>query len=201
MTIGVVTVYFDFLTYPILSLGIPLVLYFMMSGDRTDGNTWDILCSVFINSIYWGIGYCSMWAAKWIIASAILHQDVFGDALSQILFRTGIENRNIEKVTILQCWIHVMKVMIQPAYVPLFILVISVFVVFIIIRMRNNKYECCKIFIRFLPYLIVAMYPFIWWAGTKNHCIQNSKFVYRDFCIFTFSIGCGIIRAFDIRHI
>lgn len=195
MIIGIVTVYFDFLTYPIVSLGIPLVLcLLMMSGDK---NVWIIIRSELINSCYWAVGYCSMWAAKWIVASVILRQDVIGDALSQILFRTGIENRDIEKITIFQCWAHVMKVMIKPAYILLFIFSILIAVLFIFLQIRKSKNKLRKVFLYILPYLIVASYPFIWWAGTKNHCIQNSKFVYRDFCIFIFSIGCGIIRAFE----
>lgn len=58
------TSFFDFLTFPIVSLGIPLVIVIDELADR---KFVDKIRSVIILSISWGMGYAEFWALKWVL--------------------------------------------------------------------------------------------------------------------------------------
>ena len=62
---GWTVAYFDYLTYPIVSLGILLLLY----GIMQPYHSWEFVKYSFA----WGIGYAGMWACKWILAT-IFHK-------------------------------------------------------------------------------------------------------------------------------
>ena len=62
MTIGVLTSYFDLLTYPLLTLGAPLALWLVFNFlERFRKN----FLNLFQMSAFWGIGYAGMWSLKW----------------------------------------------------------------------------------------------------------------------------------------
>ena len=57
LCVGIATAYFDFLTYPLVTLGVPLCTYFLMSDEKGIGKRIGHLA---INTIGWGIGYIGM---------------------------------------------------------------------------------------------------------------------------------------------
>lgn len=84
LIIGILTSYFDFLTYPITTLGIPLCCYFLLENDRA----WNNIKKLIGFCASWGIGYAGMWAAKWVIADLTLHTGTIKDAIWSIIGRT-----------------------------------------------------------------------------------------------------------------
>ena len=64
LIVGILTSYFDFLTYPVVTLGIPLCCYFLLESDRL----WNNIKRLTGFSVSWAIGYAGMCAAKWVIA-------------------------------------------------------------------------------------------------------------------------------------
>lgn len=60
---GMVTSYVDFLTYPLITFGLPCVLWLMLEKDRQK-NALLLLVQL---ALAWGIGYAGMWAGKWLL--------------------------------------------------------------------------------------------------------------------------------------
>ena len=84
LIIGILTSYFDFLTYPITTLGIPLCCYFLLESDKL----WNNIKKLVAFGISWAVGYAGMWAAKWVIADLTLHTGTIKDAIWSIIGRT-----------------------------------------------------------------------------------------------------------------
>lgn len=85
---GILTAYFDFLTYPFVTLGVPLLAYLglertcLQSAKKALKDT--ILCTM-----SWGIGYVGMWGSKWGIASLFTGENIILDAFKAFLYRSG----------------------------------------------------------------------------------------------------------------
>ena len=82
---GILTSYFDFLTYPVVTLGFPLCAYFLLAERESIKKG---LQKVIGYSFCWGVGYVGMWALKWIIADVTLHTGTIKDAAWSIIGRT-----------------------------------------------------------------------------------------------------------------
>lgn len=90
LIIGMLTSYFDLLTYPLVTWGIPAVWYLIMEPDTV--NTLKSLKKVVVTGVAWILGYGVMWAGKWILASLILKKNVIASAFSEMLMLSSAEN-------------------------------------------------------------------------------------------------------------
>ena len=91
MLTGVYVSYMDVLTYPIVSLGIPMILYFLMKRDEYSSinNTIKKILNL---GVCWSFGYLGMWGGKWIIASMFTGKNVLKEAILMVLYRMSGES-------------------------------------------------------------------------------------------------------------
>lgn len=81
-TIGAVTTYFDFLTFPLFTLCFPLVAVLLMQRGADRDITLDAIIS-------WGLGYGLLWVSKWIVGSLLTGTNLFTKAMESVGERTG----------------------------------------------------------------------------------------------------------------
>ena len=85
--VGMMENFFDFLTYPIITLGIPLILLLWMRVRDEKTDLKDNLLFTIWSSISWGVGYALTWIAKWGITTVVLGVRYFIRNLSVIEYR------------------------------------------------------------------------------------------------------------------
>ncbi len=88
MIIGVLTVFFDFLTAETLTFTIPFAVYYIMSHKGSKKQSWLFFLRSGVN---WCIGYAGMFLLKWILAAVVLGKEAFLDALDMAAERVGGE--------------------------------------------------------------------------------------------------------------
>lgn len=80
---GSVANFFDLLTIPLLSFGMPLIFVLLMNKDAIK----DQFLLMVRLGIAWVLGYGGTWAAKWVIGTVVLHRSVIADALNTVAYR------------------------------------------------------------------------------------------------------------------
>lgn len=85
-TTGILTAYFDFLTYPLVPFGILIVLYLVVNSENIRITSIKTLLQ---KGFLWGVGYGGMWSGKWLAGSVLTKQNLFANALNQIFLRTS----------------------------------------------------------------------------------------------------------------
>lgn len=174
--VGCLTVYFDFLTYPIVTLGLPIIfLLSLYTDDLKDG-----MRGLFGSGISWGIGYSAMWSSKWIIATAVTGQNVFAQASDGIGMRMSFAKG--DKVFGL---LDVLRRNIDPNAFALQIILL-LFFIFIIISFARKTFRADT---RYIPIAGAALLPLVWYAALPNHSYIHSFMTYRDLSIFVFAIS------------
>ena len=83
IVMGMLTSYFDFLTYPVLTFGIPMCVCLCIRPE--DG--LQSLKSVIRNGLGWCWGYSGMWAGKWLLATLVTGDNVLQEAQESALYR------------------------------------------------------------------------------------------------------------------
>ena len=185
LLMGALTSYFDLLTYPIVSLGIPLILYISLKyHDKYDNKFKDI---IFI-SIMWSIGYAVMWSMKWVIASLLTNENTILDAINTIMIRTSNDCEGL-LINYLDVLFVDLGSSLQFGWLAL--VVVSVFVLITLVVKKQN------IFKKYLLQLFfIGLYPFIWAYVLKNHSYWHCFFVYRIFSIsvFAFAVYVSLLK-------
>lgn len=169
LIIGILTSYFDFLTYPIFTWGIPVIWWLLL--DKRERSGKNSLSFVVISAIAWAGGYLGMWAGKWLLGSVFLHQNLLMDALQQIQFRSGVQ----DALSIRERLYVAYKNWKHYSFILYALLLGGWLVVYLINGIRfgwkwNNK----------APALcLIAMSSFVWNMGAANHMEVHHYFTYR----------------------
>lgn len=189
--IGMMINFFDLLTAPIITLGMPLILVLLMNIKSLGSSAFKRnFSSVFKYSSLWTIGYSLTWASKWIIASVILKRNVIQDAVTSILIRTeGTEQYPLNRVQMMKRNVENLllhadtrKIMITFAFILLIAAVM--FVLF------GKRFEETR---NILPIILVSIFPYIWFNVLANHSQIHYWFTYRDQVITVFGVLISLL--------
>ena len=179
---GIMTSYFDFLTFPLATLGIPLILVLLLytqTGKTGLGRT--LHCS-----FWWFFGYIGMWLSKWALATMFTDINVIGDALNEVGVRTSLDDGNISRIATI-----IKNISILKRWPYLLLAVLIVFVIASYSEKKAKRHTTEKRNMRILISIaVVCLYPFIWYICVPNHSWHHLRMAYRELGITCFG---GII--------
>lgn len=173
LNIGIITAYFDYLTYPIVSLGIPLLIYLVKVKDYKLINILKLI-------LYWAIGYFVMWGSKWIIADIFTNENVLKGTINQILIRS---NNSIDgkTYTLFDClYSNYIKFIATPVKYVLFVYIL----IYIILVFKNKIKVNTNIL---LIFILITLLPVIWYSFTINHSLSNDYLFTNKTALISFS--------------
>ena len=188
MALGMLTSYFDLLTYPLITLGFPLVLYLL--ENRKSLRIKRILRTAAV-CMAWLAGYVAMWCSKWVLTYVCCDKGIFRNVLAE---------RNSMKTTWSPAattpWTSVcraLSVVSNKVYLMWFILSLGIFAAALVRRRQKTGGRLIGIVIRALPdyglYIIVALLPLIWLGVMANHTYVHYWFSYRALSVTVLSAG------------
>lgn len=185
--VGMVTVYFDFLTYPLVTLAYPLGIYLYFH----EGGFGKSIFRLIKNSLEWSFGYVGMWGAKWVLADCLTGSSCIQDALGTVLTRTG----SAEGLSRMKGFISVLDKNMQPFLNWGYILIGMIFAVLFLGKAFRMPFSRV---LGGLPYAAVyfmlALYPFVWFFLTQNHSEQHWQFTCRILSASVFALVAGCQR-------
>lgn len=180
--IGGITSYMDFLTTPLLTLGMPLVVMMAIRKRmKRDGKEFlSDFKTILSNSVSWGAGYSLLWISKWIIGSLFTGYNIFESAMSNAKLRIGDTIVFGGKEMAMSDFIHLVFNKVCAAVsvygIILFILAVIAVIAIYIYRHRRQTRQYGWL-------IVVAMMPVVWFAVMKNHSLQHIFFTWRDFLL------------------
>jgi len=181
--LGILVAFFDFLTYPLVSLGILLVTELALCQENLRGR----LKRLFLNSSAWFVGYGGMWAGKWIAASLFTEQNVIQNALGSIQERVSSSVDSVS-FTFLQVLKRNIQVYINPS-VELLVLLLFLGLLYLL---AVRKYRVSLHAGSLVPMVLCALYPVIWTYLLKNHSMIHPHMTYRNFAVSVMAALCAI---------
>lgn len=184
--VGIVTPFFDFLTYPLTALGCNLILFILLTDDKLYAK----MTKVIIASVAWGCGYAFMWAQKWLIGSILTGANLLSNALHQAQVRTG-NYADIEQISILK----VIFTNMQDYYNHIFMALLILLILILCFVFMSGKYKIKINFSTIIPLLFVSVYPFIWLAVLSNHSAIHHWMTHKIFMISILAIIYGIFYS------
>ena len=182
---GVLTNYIDLLTYPLVTLGVPLILWLSI---RLSPDIRENVKRILASSLFWFIGYGGMWELKWLLGSIITGENIFAEAYVSMLIRTSSSYSDMT----FDFW-DIMERQWEAARNSVWKLaLIALFVYWLYKVLRVGKIHINLL----VPYMIVAIYPFVWYFVMKNHSFLHYFFTYRELAIslYAFAAMCVAVH-------
>lgn len=186
---GMATSYFDFLTYPFVSLGVPLVIFLAYLDKYRPAKRiyYTILCSG-----EWCVGYVGMWAGKWILGSILIPEGgALKVAIESIQYRgSDLSSDNVH--------LTVFNVLLKNMYVYLrwpVMLLMGAAAAYLVSRTFSSRRLTGRKLYTLIPYAMVCLYPLAWYMLAKNHSYEHSFMAYRELIIAAFAGLCMLAEA------
>lgn len=185
--IGILTAFFDFLTYPVAALGINLVLITILSHGDFKGKILRIIRATFA----WCLGYAGMWSGKWIIAFLLTGNNTIADALGAVANRSGADavievgKANVTPLDVIRANLNVYC---NSASALLLLFLVCLLIIWIFVKKPRFHFDAATA----LPLLLIALYPFVWYAAVKNHSIVHFWMTHRNLSVTIFALACLI---------
>lgn len=190
--VGIATSYFDLLTYPLVTLGVPLSLW--LAFNPSPYFLKNIKNVMFISG-FWLIGYAGMWAGKWILGSIVTGNNIIENAFSAILNRTSSVSTSDQQII---SFAKVIKRQLLASQHSIFYIVLLLLICsFIYQIIKKRRYPLSYV----LVYLIIGIYPFIWYFVLKNHSYIHFWFTYRELSITIYAITVCALNCIPIQKL
>lgn len=180
LIVGMATSFFDFLTYPLATLGIPIIMFYVLEKKETIVHN---MINLIKYCFTWAVGYGGMWMSKWIIGSIFLRENIINDALVAIFSRTSSEVSYAE-FTRKEVILRNIKVMFEMPIKYMVLIFLIVTLAYLIMKMIKDK----KNYICNFHYLIIACMPCAWYVVLANHSYVHFWFTYRELVILIFAM-------------
>lgn len=192
---GITTAFFDFLTFPITTLGIPAVIFICLRLKQPIKRFLKELGVVFGA---WLVGYAGMWFSKWIVASIILHKNVITEGLESVSTRTsqvtpGTDSM-LNKVPLFGVFIRNFRALFFTPATIVFLIYIIVLIVLIIRKKQIRKSLNLDSKKLIIPFAVIGMLPIIWYIFTVNHSSVHYMITFRTAVVLIFAI-CSYIST------
>ena len=139
--LGICTVYFNELSFPMISFGMPIVVWLLLEEERG----WSSIKKELLLGICWGTGYGLMWMGKWICAGLLTGYNYFAEALGQASrYTSDHATWEVENPTYFE---RVWKNMSMYMKWPFFVLIVLV-LIFVVIYLFNATRKSVREYIK-----------------------------------------------------
>ncbi len=191
--IGSITVFMDLLTAPLVTLGIPLILYFLLTESKSKTIKENIITLVKLCAC-WAVGYAFTWITKWIITAIICNRPIIQNALGQAKYR-GMSS-SVTYLSILR-----RNFLYLSMYVPTTVVgIITIYIIVRLIIIRKQEVEFSENFKKIIPYIFIGILPFAWYFVMGLHSIIHSFFTYRILAITVICVFIITVKIFETSN-
>lgn len=181
---GILTNYFDLLTFPLITLGFPLILVYI-TEETSDYRMGIKLMSVCCAG--WLAGYAGMWMLKWVLASVITDRNVVENAVKEVLFRSSAVSES--KIAVSR--IGTVLKNISAAFGSVNILCTVLGAIFCLLKkqgINKNDMNGRRLISDLVVFLLIAAMPFVWYFVLTNHSYTHYWFTFRILSVTVFAV-------------
>lgn len=190
---GIVFVYFNELSFPMIGLGIPLIAYLVFSREPVKC----LIKKEILFSASWGAGYVFMWIGKWVLAWIFTGYNYLKEAMGQAERYTS-DNATWETVnpSVFDRLMKNINVYMKWPYFCM-MLGIAIILVFWLEKRHNKKWK--DVLYSMTPYLMPVVMPFAIFVVLGNgYSYVHYWFTHRLLAISAFAGVCMVLQAVEI---
>ena len=188
-SIGMVTCYFDLLTHPLITLGIPMIIYLLIKQEKGKISLKEAIKIIVKNTLLWGMGWIITNLTKWIIVDILYNRNLIYKSIMQFIFRSlGTSEENLAwYMGLSNNWNWAFR------HTLMFFSTLIFYVIYTLIR----NYKSITINVKqAIPYLMISFMPIAWFMVMVNHTWFHFWFTWRNLILFYIGIGIFLLKLF-----
>ena len=189
LLLGIATSYFDMLTYPLLSFGLPAVVWLLLSEKEGGANALRTLIRV---GLVWLLGYAGMWAGKWLLVAVGASPEEAITALQSFTYRSSAEEYG-RMATVMR---NIAVLWRKPFKLLALVAALGAVVVLAYRLARRQRLFAPVSPMLTLALLGLAVLPLAWYYVLPNTNHVHYFFMHRALSVTVFALACLLSRLF-----
>lgn len=203
MALGIATAYFDLLTAPLLTLGLPLlaILAVRLSSERARAR--DLWSSSVRAGMSWVIGWLGFWAAKWTINWLTFNPGMWREVAQEFAVRQG------QSMSITDRWAVVLgnvfsliPTWMWPTHPTVWVASLYALAAVVTVALTWGILASWRGLDRARtaaawPLLAIALTPYAWFMFAAEHSWEHAYFVFRIQALA--AVAIALFFAYSIR--
>ena len=201
VSLGIATSFFDFLTAPLLSVGIPLLVLAsidLYDGKRISLRQWAVLLGG------WAVSYATFWMAKWValelvgtrvmdVGFAKIVQRSGADEVTGLSYRLSAVASNFRFMGPEHSVLHSAGTALTVAVTGIVLLAVCC-TWLAAMKYSQTDLGCAR---RALPLLLLSALPYTWYFLAANHSYTHAWFTFRAQYISLVGAGLFVLYTVD----
>lgn len=198
---GMATSYFDYLTYPVATFGLPFLTAMLL---RPAGSKFGGLKRFAMLFAAWLMGYFGMWAGKWVIASLFSGDAWFWpNLLAKVAERGGMATKGVS-LSLITVYGAVLRIFAKKVYL-LLAMVLGAGYLALLVRnwVRGRRRNAGSVAAHNAAWrsawpalMLTGLLPFVWYAFTANHTYNHAFFTSRALVVTVFALALLLSAPF-----
>lgn len=180
--LGILTNYYDILTFPLVSLGFPLVLLLALHMRRGDSG-WALFFQTAFCGCAWALGFGGMWVFKWVLNGAVFGWHALYTISEQISLRASDNGGELSRFGVLLKNLNV--ILAKKSY--LLLIGLSALATLLPAAKAIIKKRRLQIDLRALNLLLPAAAVCMWYLVMANHSHDHTYYTYRNMTVAVFA--------------
>lgn len=191
MEVGLLTMYLDFYTAPLITLGYPLVYLWALQLQDGERLSWKQLVK---NVLLWFAGYVLMWVAKLVLTSVLTDVNAVANGWNALMGRLGVtrteglEDLYSVELAMERLWDAVFADPEGKVIFLLALVLIAAAVFFCAVRKKTDLPDVKRLWLL----AVVAVLPFVWFMVTAQPLAMHHFFQYRMICLNYWAAGAFV---------
>jgi len=180
--VGLLTNYFDLLTFPMVSLGFPLILLLALRMRRGESGSSLFLLTALCGCA-WALGYGGMWVLKWLFNALVFGPDTLRTVLGQVTLRASDNGGEISRFAVLLENLDVITA--KKSY--LLLIAVCALATLVPAAHALAKKRSLALDLRALNILLPGAAVCLWILVMANHSWDHTYFTYRGITVAVFA--------------
>lgn len=185
LIVGMMTSFFDLLTFPLLTWGFPVIWWIVMKGDKMGGA--ERFKKVVFSGVSWVAGYALFWILKWVIATLVLGRNVIADGIGEAFYR--VSDEGVVVMSLMQVYDRweVLYCNWRPYEYGAYSALLIAWMIWAVFCGIWNGW---KVRAGSGVYLLVALSSIVWYLALFNHTVLHHFFTYRIYGVSILAFLC-----------
>ena len=180
--LGLLTNYLDLLTFPLVSMGYPLILLLALRMRRGERGA-SLFGAAALCGVSWALGYGGMWALKWLLNGLVFGWQMLYGIFAQIGLRASDNGGEISRIAVLLENFGV--ILKKKSY--LLLLLLCAAVTLAPAGKAIARRQSLALDLRALNLLLPAAAVCLWYVVLANHSFDHTYFTYRSVTVAVLS--------------
>ncbi|MBR3101638.1 MAG: hypothetical protein IKH19_07790 [Muribaculaceae bacterium] len=181
--VGAITVFFDFFTSPIITLGVPLTVLLLWKREPVTWRTLAVPC------VAWAAGFALLWASKWAVAYLLVGYN----ALAEVTDSVEIHSVGTSTDTMAGMWLSMVKGWFYPsAGNVLKFAILGMLTLLAVWAGRGRQALRDNVWLLALSGIVLA-----WMLATTHHCYTHVNISSRMYLVSWFATLCFYFKIID----